>query len=101
MALKKAIETPHGVMAEYWRVAECSANYLQRHAQVILCGYVSEAARRAGKQHLAAVNVVFEGDDFMSDAGRPELYATLKTRPEFADAEDMIDDGAAAEREAQ
>ena len=96
MALKKAIETPHGAMAEYWRIAEYSANYLQRQSQVLLCGYVGEAQRRAGKQHLAAVNLVFEGDDFIGDAGRAAVYASLKARPQFADADDVLEsDGAA------
>ena len=97
MALRKSIETPHGATAEYWRIAEYSANYLQRQAQVILCGYISEAARRAGKQHLAAVNVVFEADDFIGDFGRAEVYASLKARPQFADADDLLEGGGAAE----
>ena len=79
-------------------VAEYSANYLQRQTQVLLCGYVGEAARRAGKQHLAAVNVVFEGDDFIGDAGRAAVYASLTARPQFADADDLFEVVGAAEQ---
>ena len=91
MALRKAIETPHGVMAEYWRIVEVTQNHLQSQTQAMMYRYLDEAKRRAGKQHLAGLNVVLDGEDFMPDAGRAALYAKLKSQPHFLDADDALD----------
>lgn len=98
MALRKAIETPHGAMADYWRIVEVNLNYAQRQAQVMVQGFVSEQARRAGKQALAGAQIVLEAAEFVPDGARAELYALLKAKPQFADAEDLLEGDASAEQ---
>jgi hypothetical protein len=88
MALLKPIETDYGVYATYWHIGCIQEDFTGPGVQVTFYGYASQAARAAGKQPLSAGQMDIGGDEYLSDMTRPAVYALMKQRPEFQDAED-------------
>lgn len=88
MALKISITTDFGVPAEYWNVGAYQEDFKGKGAQVTLYGYLNEEARTAGKQPLAAANIQLTGEKYSADMVREDIYAVLKTLPEYANAVD-------------
>jgi len=62
MALVKTIEGETGASAQYWKVIEVNLNYFANVGAVALAGYVSKAARQAGKRPLDARQFPIQGD---------------------------------------
>lgn len=87
MALLKSLNTDFGVPAAYWNVGETLLDYHKRRCQVRLYGFANTAARQAGKQPMAAMNIVLEAAAFPADANRASIYEEIKQMPEWADAE--------------
>jgi len=85
MALKKQIQTPQGVFAEYWRIVEFSTDFAGKHTDVVIAVYLDEAARSSDKVPLSRRSYYFE--DFSAES-RSELYVRLKQEDYFSDAED-------------
>ena len=88
MALIKSIMTDYGVPAEYWNIGAVQEDFKGQGTEVTFYGYASKEARDAGKQPLSAGKVQIAGEDYIAGADRATLYATIKQRPEFEDAED-------------
>lgn len=88
MALIKPVETDYGVFATYWHIGCIQEDFKGKGAEVTFYGYASEAARVAGKQPLSAGKMQVGGDEYAPDMTRPAVYALMKQRPEFQDAED-------------
>lgn len=88
MALKKATPTDFGVSAEYWNIGAAQEDFKGCGVTLTLYGYLDAAAREAGKQPLAAYQIQLAGDDYRPDGQRADWYGKLKSKPEWADAED-------------
>ena len=88
MALKKAFDTQYGVAAEYWKIANRIEDYIAGGVKIVLAGYVSAEKRAAGSAPLAPQELTIGGTDYAPDKTRADLYALLKTFPNWADAED-------------
>lgn len=92
MALIKQIETPYGVTAEYWNVAEKYERIRDRFLQVTLLPYIDEAARLAEKAPLQIPAVVYiSGDDYAKEMTLEDIYEFVKTDPFFEGAEDALE----------
>lgn len=59
MALKKPIELPSGVVAEYWRIVEFHHNVRDGSTRVLLQLYLNEDARRSGKEPMPIYEQIF------------------------------------------
>jgi hypothetical protein len=88
MALGKEVATTFGVSASYWKVANIIEDFMQSAAKVTLAGFVSQAARTAGNQPLAAVQVDLTGDSYTAEMDRAALYSAIKALPAWTGAED-------------
>lgn len=64
MALEKAINTPYGIDATYWRIVEITYNNFQKQARIVAFGYPSKTLRDAGKNHIASVTCVAKDNEF-------------------------------------
>jgi hypothetical protein len=88
MALLKPIETDYGVYATYWNIGGIQEDFKGKGAEVTFYGYASQAARDAEKQPLSAGKMEIGGSEYSPDMTRPAVYALMKLRPEFQEAED-------------
>lgn len=86
MALIISIDTDFGLPATYWNIGAVQEDFKGKGTEVTFYGYASKEARHAGKQPLSAGKVQINGDDYVADANRAQLYATLAAKPEFAGA---------------
>lgn len=64
MALLKDIEGETGAVAKYWRVIEVNVNYFAGVGAIALAGYITKAARNAGKRPLDARQFPLQGVSF-------------------------------------
>lgn len=77
MALIKAIETPTGTSAEYWRIVQYNSNADRGDAVVTLACYKDRAARLAGKHPTeVAAQFIFEPNDHPLSEFDPDLIDT-------------------------
>jgi hypothetical protein len=88
MALIKSIPTEFGVSAEYWNIGAIQEDFKGKGTEVTFYGYANKQARDEGKQPLSAGKVQISGDEYIAGATRAQLYATIKTKPEFEGAID-------------
>ena len=88
MALSKTIMTDFGVEAKYWNIGSINSNFKDKTMEIIFYGYPTEEARRNNAQPLSHGNMRVEAHEFIADANREQIYAFIKTKPEFAGAED-------------
>jgi hypothetical protein len=88
MALSKSIDTDIGAPAAYWRITRADFNLIDNTAWYALSGYVSKAARDAGKGGIVDKSFSFPLVVAPEEITRAALYANAKTREEFADAVD-------------
>jgi len=88
MALLKPIETDYGIYATYWHIGAIQEDFKGKGAEVTFYGYASKAARDAEKQPLSAGKMEIVGADYAPNMTRPAVYALMKQRPEFQNAED-------------
>lgn len=88
MALAKTVETGFGVDATYWNIFSLREDFKNKTNEVILCGYSSKETRDAKKDAIANKIILIEEDDYIKDAQRADIYAALKLREDFIDAED-------------
>lgn len=94
MALIKEIEGETGASAQYWRVIEVNLNYFANVGAIALAGYVSKAARNAGKRPLDAKQFPLQGEAFnafldaqLQAAGETPVKKAYKFVKEFVPAE--------------
>ena len=90
MALSKNIDTPYGIPATYWHILAINANRLQGGMSVLLAGYASKDMRDAGKVPLHNVEVPLVGGEYPGTGDGltyAAIYAAIKAKPEWADAE--------------
>jgi hypothetical protein len=90
MALVVDIEGETGATSKYWRVIECNMNYFANVGAIALAGYVSKAARNAGKRPLDARQFPLQGDSFaafqdaaLAAAGSTPVKAAYKFIKEY------------------
>jgi hypothetical protein len=88
MAFLKPIETDYGIYATYWHIGAILESFGGKSAEVTFYGYASKAARDASKHPLTAGKMEIVGADYAPDMTRPAVYALMKQRPEFQNAED-------------
>jgi hypothetical protein len=88
MALLKTVDTDYGIPAEYWNIGAVQEDFKGKGTEVTFYGYASKEARDAGKQPLSAGKVQIAGDEYVAGADRSALYAIIKLKPEFENAED-------------
>ena len=86
MALIISIDTDFGLPATYWNIGAVQEDFKGKGTEVTFYGYATKEARLAGKQPLSAGKVQIGGDEYVADANRAQLYATLAAKPEFAGA---------------
>lgn len=88
MALGKSVATGFGVAAAYWKIANVIEDFIQNAAKITLAGFVSSAARQAGAQPLAAVQVDLTGESYTAEDDRAALYDKIKALPAWSDSTD-------------
>lgn len=86
MALLKSFPTDFGVAASYWRVAILQEDAVGKTLDVVLQGFFNEAARRDGNQPMAIWRGRIEGERYQQTPTLANLYALLKTLPDWAEA---------------
>lgn len=89
MALSKEIDTPFGVKASYVRLSSMQVYFAERCVDVVLSGYLDEAARRGGAQPLTAHHHRLSLDDVGDDPARASIYPALKALPDWDGATDV------------
>jgi len=124
MALQKNVELPTGVVVSYWKIAQdglmiqSSKRYSEQEIPfdpnnpidigmgmipivenpkiyIIIYGYLDEAARRAGKEPIMAVNAAIDcpTEGNFSDERRLLLYTMLKLQEYWTGAADVFEEG--------
>lgn len=91
MAIEKAIETETSATAAYWRIVEARFDLIAGTIYFIMAGYVSAAAREAGKAALtrrAFLRSIPEGMT-PEQLTRSALYGFVMQSPEFEGALDV------------
>lgn len=88
MALIKSIPTEFGVSAEYWNIGAIQEDFKGKGTEVTFYGYANKQARDEEKQPLSAGKVQIAGDEYIAGATRAQLYAAIKSKPEFEGAID-------------
>ena len=88
MAFIKPISTDFGVNCDYWNIGAVQEDFKGRGTEITLYGYASKQARLDGKQPMSAAKIQLAGDDYIAGADRAALYAIIKQRPEFENAQD-------------
>lgn len=102
MALKKTQMTNYGVSGEYWRVAQTNINWDTMMTHIEVLQYVNQDIRRAENKPIGAMSFDISILPYMALNIGPVMnvaavvYGILKTLPEFAEAEDVIDAGQVA-----
>ena len=92
MALKFDIETAEGFVISYHKIAEINIDWMSNTATTRLASYANNAARAAGKHIVQMTFVDISGmqDIFIKEcAARAQVYAYLKTLPEYSSASDV------------
>jgi hypothetical protein len=89
MALLKAISTEFGVEAIYWNIGAVQEDFKGKGTEVTFYGYASKEARDNAAQPLSAGKIQIAGEEYVAGADRAALYAIIKQKPEFADAQDI------------
>lgn len=65
MALAQFIKTPYNdITADYWKIIECNVNWLDTRSHVVMAGWVSDEARRGGKQPISQRNYDWSDGEF-------------------------------------
>jgi hypothetical protein len=64
MALQQIIQHDTGAYSQYWRVVETNLNYDSMEGKIVLYGYVTQAAREAGKNKLDSRTFSVGSEDF-------------------------------------
>jgi hypothetical protein len=88
VALLKTESTNWGVDVTYWNIYSINEDYKSKTLNVILAGYISKATRDADLTAVSSKSIMLEGEEYIADATREEVYTALKTREEFSEAED-------------
>jgi hypothetical protein len=88
MALIKSIPTEFGISAEYWNIGAMQEDFKGKGTEVTFYGYANQQARIEEKQPLSAGKIQISGDEYIAGATRAQLYAIIKTKPEFEGATD-------------
>ncbi|MBF0552600.1 MAG: hypothetical protein HQK60_18970 [Deltaproteobacteria bacterium] len=88
MALSVSIATNFGIPATYWNIGRVEDNFREKSNNITLFGYVNQAARESNSQPLAGTTTVISGDDYTPELARAQIYTIIKTKPEWATAED-------------
>lgn len=87
MAIFKALEDPTtGAPVQYHRITQLSSDWLSGVTVVQVRGYVSEAARRAGRLPIATDTVQLDGAPAADEDPRAWAYARLQA-PVTAEAD--------------
>lgn len=90
MALIKNIDTNFGVTANYTNIQTVQTYFKDGALDVTLLIYLDEAARKAGKQPIAACPPIrFTLEQLgTSEPTRAAVYKAIKTLPDWSDAKD-------------
>ena len=87
MALLKTVNTTFGIAANYWNIFSISEDFKNKSLEVVINGYVSKEVRDENLDAVAWQNLTFNGNEYIKDATRAEVYKALKSK-DFADATD-------------
>lgn len=91
MAIKLGVETASGVAANYWRITHLSISPLLGTVIIGLQLYVSEEARRSGKDAVQvglSVDVPYSSFAAMGGPALESAYECIKNSPQFSGAQD-------------
>ena len=99
MALLKNIEINNsGVIVEYWRIARAIVEFASNanegaddRVEILVHGYKSKQDRDSGKNYVVARTINYTASQIggVEQISRPGLYASLKSDPDFHDAENI------------
>jgi len=87
MALLKAVKTNYGIDATYWNIFSIMEDFKNKNVEVVIVGYTSKEVRDADLDPVSWSNLTFNGDEYIQDATRAEVYKALKAK-DFSDATD-------------
>jgi hypothetical protein len=92
MAFIKNIDQPTGVTVNYLNISKIEHYCIEKKLMVMINGYISEQARRDGKQPalVQGVEIDLNGKNENENPTREWIYEKLKTNELFSDAEDDI-----------
>jgi len=88
MALIKAIETPYGVQATYWKIVTVTEQFTKSSLIVQMAGYLDAESRTAEKEPIMSGQYSIDDDVYTADATREDIYQLLKQTDQFVDAID-------------
>jgi hypothetical protein len=88
MALLKSVKTNFGVDATYWNIFSIQEDFKNKINEVVIVGYASKEVRDADLDPVSWQNLSFNGNDYIKDATRAEVYKALKAK-DFSDATDV------------
>ena len=89
MALSLNYPSPYGGDDfTYFIIGEVRENRYHGHATVVVYGFVHEAARLAMANYVP-ISIVIDAEHWTKDATIAQIYSLLKSKAEFASAQDV------------
>jgi len=85
MALLKIVKTQFGIDATYWNIFSIAEDFKNKSIEVVVVGYASKEIRLSDNDPISWQNLNFNGDDYIKDATREQIYLALKAK-DFIDA---------------
>ena len=95
MALAQDLETPAGIVCQYWRIGEYRVVFSHvgwSRVYVSLLGFLTAEKRAAGKDPFDSRTIEIEVGEVSDENGgisRASIYAWIKTNGDFLDAADV------------
>jgi len=78
MAFDIDIMSPHDVVANYWKIDAKMDDFRSKQLDVLLRGYPKKETADARKSALMDWNVRIEGNNYVPDMTREQIYTWLK-----------------------
>lgn len=78
MALKKAVTTPQGVVAEYWKIVDYKENFLNNTATCVVALFVNADIAHSGAYPCNTFEYSCSLDSIITLEARESVYPLLK-----------------------
>lgn len=89
MALKKDLQTRFGTTASYWNIYSIQSNFANQVVKIQLFGYFNKKSRYDNAEPMQSVDIVLDGENYIAEPTRREIYDLLKAKPDFLGSEDI------------
>ncbi len=93
MALTKIVPNEYGTKTAYWKISQINVNWLYKHCQVAVQGWIDKSSRDNLNKPTSTVFYELNGINFPFIEAEPQnereiLYSFIKIQPEFEGSED-------------